>query len=161
MEGQLCLPSTFYIDETSRRPFPWLSWYPVSHILPHWIHGTGISTKIYHENQGFMWVNKGTPPKTNMDTQNDGLESRYFPLKLAIFGINSLDFWSVNIVNSPMGILWESHEPPTLTAFSTKDWKRFWSRTAKKSENIRPTMSNTTSDDWVGLKVSEKERSVL
>ena len=32
-----------------------------------------------------MWVNNDTPQKTNIDTQNDGLESRYLPLKLAIF----------------------------------------------------------------------------
>ena len=36
---------------------------------------------------------KLTPPKTNMDTQNDGLE-KLTPFKIVIFwGISSLDFW--------------------------------------------------------------------
>ncbi len=36
---------------------------------------------------------KDTPPKTNMDTQNDGLEKVTPASNMAMFGINSLNFW--------------------------------------------------------------------
>ena len=43
-----------------------------------------------YELLGFRRV---TPPETNMDTQNYGLEKVAPALNMATFGINSLNFW--------------------------------------------------------------------
>ena len=57
------------------------------------------------------WNLELTLPKTNMDTQNDGLEEVTPFKKMAIFSIYSLDFWGVKIKKQP-GKLFHIFEHP-------------------------------------------------
>ena len=118
------------------------------------------STNIYHENQGFMWVNKGTPPKTNMDTQNDGLESRY--LKLAIFLYQFVRFleckYSQQSHGNPRGIPWA---PDLDSIFHEGLETLLVSDRQEVREHSTYDVEHDVDDDGLGWILSEKERSVL